>query len=148
MKWPLAALLGSTVFIQGCFFDARREVKVKYSNDSLTEIEVTVHGGIPYRYVSYSRDLDNASTSFRDMLFIGKDGSLNDIFIYDTNMDNVPDKVYNYNLGRKYQRNSPRTEKLFERVDELWKKYRTELNVEQTIEEALEQKPRPESILE
>lgn len=71
------------------------------------------------------------------------------------NPDGIPDKVVSYKyvngvyVSYTYNRGGPDTDILFQRVEELWNKYRKELDVERRIKEELAKPaPRPESILE
>lgn len=67
--------------------------------------------------------------------------------LYPAKQDTIPDAVSRGNYT--YARNDPNTELLFQKVDELWNKYRKELDVERIIKEELAKPaPRPESILE
>jgi len=65
------------------------------------------------------------------------------IWILDRNKDDVPDYVSITFGGRSYERGEPSTEKLFERVDTLWKEHKQWLDVKTKVKETLET-PLPE----
>lgn len=65
------------------------------------------------------------------------------ITIVDINKDDFPDYVSITFDDRSYKRGEPSTEKLFERVDTLWKEYKKWLDVNAKVKETLEN-PLPE----